>query len=139
MPLLLADAPGVLHELLVGEREPVAQVACGGGDHGDDRGHVAGRQRARVGQVLRRDLRRVFQEVDDARDLLGQGGVVWRADQAELTVERVVEVEGSAHVSSGYSSRMADAQVPVKSMAETQARRGAFLLPRIHGRASPKR
>jgi hypothetical protein len=34
---------------------------------------------------------------------------------------------------------MAAAQVPVKSMAETQARRGFFLLPRSHGRASESR
>jgi hypothetical protein len=34
---------------------------------------------------------------------------------------------------------MAAAQVPVKSIAETQARRGVALLPRTQGRASVSR
>ena len=136
---LVADATRVFGQFLVGEDKAVAQIDDRGGDDRDNRWHVAGGARAGEGDVLQRHVWRMLEKMDHAFDFVGQRLVVGRADETQLAVEGVVQMERGAHVASGYSSRMAAAQVPVKSMAETQARRGLILLPRIHGRASVSR
>ena len=135
----VADASCIFGQLLVGLYQTVAKISDRDGYDREYSRHAARGTGAGIGDILKRDVLRVFKEMDDPLDLLSQPGVIGRTEEAQFTIERIIEVTAAGHVSSGYSSRMAAAQVPVKSMAETQARRGFFLLPRSHGRASESR
>ena len=66
------------------------------------------------------------------QNIIGRG-----ANEAEFGIERIVEVAVITHEkTSGYSSMIAAAQAPVKSIEVMPARRSIFLLPRVQGRVS---
>jgi len=136
---LIADASGFVAEFFVCQRDAFAEIGERGGHKRDDQGLFERPARAGIGEILQGEPCGVFREILDAGQLFDQCGFMISANEEEFRFEEVTEVVAAHASPPAYSSRMVMPQLPVKSTAETPARRKCSRLPRIQGRASSSR